>query len=165
MSVRERSRLRPQLLERMGWRYMPLWTIEVFTDPSACADRIGGYLGLENVLPPGRGTASGGFFDEDMDPLALGNVGNDRNEDQAGRLGSEEAVVVTPRNADQADTHGNDQADDAGNGTAAAPDRQLPGTAGILPNKAAEDDPKRWGDGPDNDHDAWLKENKPPHWG
>ena len=47
MSVRERSRLRPQLLERMGWRYMPLWTIEVFTDPSACADRIAGYLGLE----------------------------------------------------------------------------------------------------------------------
>ncbi|MEN3343666.1 MAG: hypothetical protein V7635_242, partial [Arthrobacter sp.] len=47
MSVRERSRLRPQLLERLGWRYMPLWTIEVFTDPSACADRIGGYLRLE----------------------------------------------------------------------------------------------------------------------
>nr|WP_225217251.1 DUF4011 domain-containing protein [Arthrobacter pullicola] len=46
MSVRERSRLRPQLLERLGWRYMPLWTIEVFTDPSACADLVGRYLGL-----------------------------------------------------------------------------------------------------------------------
>jgi hypothetical protein len=45
-SVRERSRLRPQLLERLGWRYMPLWTIEVFTDPSGCANLIGGYLGL-----------------------------------------------------------------------------------------------------------------------
>ncbi|WP_426990113.1 AAA family ATPase [Pseudarthrobacter sp. Y6] len=165
MSVRERSRLRPQLLERMGWRYMPLWTIEVFTDPSACADRIAGYLGLENVLPPGRGTASGGFFDEDMDSLVLGSVQSDRNEDQAGRLASEEAVVVTPQNADQEDTHGNDQADNPVTGNAAVPDRQLPGTAGILPNKAAEDDPKRWGDGPDNDHDAWLKENKPPHWG
>ena len=50
MTVRERSRLRPQLLERLGWRYMPLWTIEVFTDPSACADRIGGYLGLEKPV-------------------------------------------------------------------------------------------------------------------
>jgi hypothetical protein len=39
------------------------------------------------------------------------------------------------------------------------------GTEGILPNKAAEDDPRRWGDGPDDDHDAWLKEQKPPHWG
>ena len=46
MSVRERSRLRPQLLERLGWRYMPLWTIEVFTDPAACADLVGRYLGL-----------------------------------------------------------------------------------------------------------------------
>ncbi|WP_420713873.1 AAA family ATPase [Arthrobacter sp. H14-L1] len=54
MSVRERSRLRPQLLERLGWRYMPLWTIEVFTDPSLCADRIGGYLGLSPALNEGE---------------------------------------------------------------------------------------------------------------
>ena len=54
MTVRERSRLRPQLLERLGWRYMPLWTIEVFTDPSACADRIGGYLGLEKPAVTSR---------------------------------------------------------------------------------------------------------------
>ena len=46
MSVRERSRLRPQLLERRGWRYMPLWTIEVFSDPSACAEMVSRYLGL-----------------------------------------------------------------------------------------------------------------------
>ncbi|BAS10087.1 protein involved in mismatch repair [Arthrobacter sp. Hiyo4] len=135
MSVRERSRLRPQLLERMGWRYMPLWTIEVFTDPSACADRIAGYLGLENVLPPGRGTASGGFFDEDMDPLALASEGNDRNDDQAGRLASEEAVVVTPRNADQADTHGNDQADDARNGNAAVPGASCQGRLASCPTR------------------------------
>ncbi|MBG0741335.1 AAA family ATPase [Paeniglutamicibacter antarcticus] len=54
MSVRERSRLRPQLLERLGWRYMPLWTIEVFTDPSLCADLIGGYLGLSPTLNEGE---------------------------------------------------------------------------------------------------------------
>ena len=51
MSVRERSRLRPQLLERLGWRYMPLWTIEVFTDPAACADLVGRYLGLAAPAP------------------------------------------------------------------------------------------------------------------
>jgi hypothetical protein len=52
-----------------------------------------------------------------------------------------------------------------------APDR-TPQTAGagvpsgVLPNKASEDDPKRWGDqGSDYDHDAWLQEQKPPHWG
>ena len=64
MTVRERSRLRPQLLERMGWRYMPLWTIEVFTDPSACADRISGYLGLEKPAAPSRVRPSPGFSDD-----------------------------------------------------------------------------------------------------
>ncbi len=39
-------------------------------------------------------------------------------------------------------------------------------TAGAVPNKASEDDPRAWGDsGADHDHDAWLKEQKPPHWG
>lgn len=46
MSVRERTRLRPQMLERLGWRYVSLWTIEVFTDPSKCAEQISAYLGL-----------------------------------------------------------------------------------------------------------------------
>ncbi len=64
MTVRERSRLRPQLLERLGWRYMPLWTIEVFTDPSACADRIGGYLGLEKPVASGPARTSPGFSDD-----------------------------------------------------------------------------------------------------
>jgi hypothetical protein len=164
MSVRERSRLRPQLLERMGWRYMPLWTIEVFTDPSTCADRIAGYLGLENVMLPGHGTASGGFFDEDLDSHRPGKGGNDTNEYQAGRLESEE-VVVNEQNPGQAGTEGDDRPDPAGEGQSPAPEAPQTGTAAILPNKAAEDDPRNWGDGTEDDHDAWLKENKPPHWG
>ncbi|GAA4028394.1 hypothetical protein GCM10023063_07390 [Arthrobacter methylotrophus] len=40
-----------------------------------------------------------------------------------------------------------------------------PAAEGILPKKAAEDDPRRWGDDPGYDHDAWLKEQRPPHWG
>ncbi|MBT2555640.1 hypothetical protein [Arthrobacter sp. ISL-5] len=39
-------------------------------------------------------------------------------------------------------------------------------SAGVVPNRASEDDPRAWGDsGSDNDHDAWLREQKPPHWG
>ena len=66
MSVRERSRLRPQLLERVGWRYMPLWTIEVFSDPSACADLVGQYLGL----PPIKDSDAGGRKGETIAALA-----------------------------------------------------------------------------------------------
>lgn len=46
MSVRERVRLRPQSLERAGWNYLTLWTIEVFTDPDTVAELIRRYLGL-----------------------------------------------------------------------------------------------------------------------
>ena len=37
---------------------------------------------------------------------------------------------------------------------------------GAVPKKAAEDDPRAWGDREsETDHDAWLREQKPPHWG
>jgi hypothetical protein len=37
---------------------------------------------------------------------------------------------------------------------------------GVVPKTAAEDDPRTWGDAESgNDHDSWLKEQKPPHWG
>ncbi|MDP9903356.1 MULTISPECIES: hypothetical protein [Arthrobacter] len=45
-----------------------------------------------------------------------------------------------------------------------APERKPAGES-ILPKKASEDDPRRWGDEPGYDHDAWLKEQRPPHWG
>lgn len=46
LSVRERSRLRPQLFESLGWRYVPLWTIDVFSDPGKVANTLADYLGL-----------------------------------------------------------------------------------------------------------------------
>ncbi|MFT4148470.1 MAG: hypothetical protein QM632_06750 [Micrococcaceae bacterium] len=44
MSVRERNRIRPQMFETYGWRYMPLWSTEVFTNPDLCAVSIDSYL-------------------------------------------------------------------------------------------------------------------------
>ena len=40
----------------------------------------------------------------------------------------------------------------------------IPG--GAVPKRAAEDDPRAWGDREsETDHEAWLREQKPPHWG
>ncbi|MBF4993806.1 hypothetical protein ITX31_06740 [Arthrobacter gandavensis] len=36
--------------------------------------------------------------------------------------------------------------------------------SGILPQTAGEDDPRAWGDSPE-DSSAWLLEQRPPHWG
>lgn len=48
------------------------------------------------------------------------------------------------------------------------PRRAAAGTGGRAPEpdlliKAAEDDPRVWGDNPDN-RDSWLLEQRPPHW-
>lgn len=34
----------------------------------------------------------------------------------------------------------------------------------VVPKTAGEDDPRSWGDAGD-DHDEWLREQRPPHWG
>jgi hypothetical protein len=232
MSVRERSRLRPQLLERLGWRYMPLWTIEVFTDPSACADRIGGYLGLEKPPVPSRLRTSHGFFDDDIEHLAIdearaaeyhvaaepagrvsrgseaagqeshrqepapgmtGNTGSKESGDMSAdgdiqgktnntsntgpsegdATGGAEPRTAEPKTAKPktakpkaGESAGDGPDQEAATEASSRPEAQAAVPEGVLPNKAAEDDPRRWGDRPDNyDHDAWLQEQKPPHWG
>jgi hypothetical protein len=184
LTVRERSRLRPQLLERLGWRYMPLWTIEVFTDPSACADRIGGYLGLEKPSVTHRKQASPGFFDDDVENLAVNEAQAAEERYPSGRpdgaqqhrtdQGSKEAGGMTAdgetRNDGGTQNNGhiqnNDGVRDSGWDDASQPSATAAVPAGVLPNKAAEDDPRRWGDEPGGyDHDSWLQEQKPPHWG
>jgi len=122
MSVRERSRLRPQVLERMGWRYMPLWTIEVFTDPDGCAERASALIGL-----PPHETAH-----------------QPRTRKDAARMRKDEQHPGRGSNAGR---------DPAETGDASP----------VIPTTAGEDDPRSWGDAEDN-HDEWLKEQKPPHW-
>ncbi|NQD89432.1 AAA family ATPase, partial [Paenarthrobacter sp. CM16] len=182
MSVRERSRLRPQLLERMGWRYMSLWTIEVFTDPSSCADRIGSYLGLENHIP--RSSSQHGFLDMDVEQLSVDKgqptfapspvqktsarldeaTGGADSETETGKEVPLMEQTTSPEDGTEAESaaSGDDTAEEASNAQAAT---VKPGVSGILPTKAAEDDPRRWGDESGYDHEQWLKEQKPPHWG
>lgn len=66
LSVRERSRLIPQQLERAGWNYVSLWSVEVFTDPQTVAGLVQRYLGLGAAdgapgAGAGRGSSSRGF--------------------------------------------------------------------------------------------------------
>ena len=61
LSVRERSRLRPEQFESLGWRYMVLWTVEVFTDPGSAAEKVAEVVGLgagPEFAEHGRGTLS-----------------------------------------------------------------------------------------------------------
>lgn len=54
LSVRERSRLRPERMESTGWNPAPVWAVDVFADPQRVADRILGLLGLEPAVDDGE---------------------------------------------------------------------------------------------------------------
>jgi hypothetical protein len=244
LSVRERSRQRPELLERMGWRYFTLWTIEVFTDPGSCADMIADLLGLDGQSDEGNGTGflAGGVMGSALrseatqawgvqgrpDGEAPGSVWNDMVLGESGaedtaprdaaayddviplddyREGSPVAARdhlsshrrVTAPSTDSADeesqrTPGSEDAEGAEEsheppqggeeapGEAGEPPsqpmsrREVRGSEGpgrrrssdepVLPRRAAEDDPRAWGDREsDRNHDQWLKDQRPPHWG
>lgn len=77
-SVRERSRLRPQLFESLGWRYVPLWTIDVFSDPAAVANTLAGYLGLndEDESVAGSGSSAGSMDAEAESSFTIPPVAN-----------------------------------------------------------------------------------------
>ncbi|MHA7173864.1 DUF4011 domain-containing protein [Arthrobacter monumenti] len=151
MSVRERSRLRPQMLERLGWRYMPLWTIEVFTDPVACTDLIGAHLGLDAPSD----NAGSDWWDEATSGLEDGSDMENEVEWPLTDGAEEGSDAVAASNGTQ---------QDAGEGTEATTGNYRD-SGRVLPNKAAEDQDGSWGGSEGSDHDQWLREQKPPHWG
>ena len=44
-SVRERDRLRPEALERLGWHHDRVWTVDLFRDPARDSSRIVALVG------------------------------------------------------------------------------------------------------------------------
>ncbi|WP_271394576.1 DNA helicase [Neomicrococcus lactis] len=138
LSVRERSRLRPQRLEAMGWRYVPLWTIDVFSDPSAVAQRLGEYLGLfSNPAATPKPEADA------QQPTPEANEASESPAAAPAAAGETKAKVAT--------SHGTTIKD-------------IPPASAILPKVAKEDDPRAWGDFEESNRDQWLKEQRPPHW-
>ena len=162
MTVRERSRLRPQLLERMGWRYMPLWTIEVFTDPEGSAELISGYLGLEKTdrESPRRAAQELSAGNGETMGTGAGNTPPNEEDPTAGRTAGVAAEETTGEASEPAQTEA------AGSAAAQPSSEDTTSTAphgDVIPQRAAEDDPRSWND-EDGNKDEWLKEQKPPHW-
>ncbi|ALE92913.1 AAA family ATPase [Arthrobacter alpinus] len=178
MSVRERSRLRPEMLERLGWRYVPLWTIEVFTDPSSCADQIGRYLGLSSTSVDAELTSLiGASLDTSMTAVIDSPRSRRRTPAPGGKNDSEPANAV-PASAESeseesvttvnepSKTTSNEPAKTSSDDDPMETPATKPDTGDVLPKVAPNDAAHTWGDeGSNQDHDEWLQENKPPHWG
>ena len=73
---------------------------------------------------------------------------------------------ATPAEGDAGDTQtparGRDGGASAGKTAKAKPGKKV-GTGPVLPERAAEDDPRRWGDTED-DLGEWMRSQRPPHW-
>lgn len=186
LSVRERSRLRPQRLEAMGWRYIPLWTIDVFSDPGTVAQRLGEYLGLFTTpdQPTPRTTSTPGDSTPVKPTQAPVNGTNgvsketetpaEALKDQA-QMNDEALAKENAGAKENAEVSDNAPANEAtaalgkSNTTVAPPKRttinDIPPASQVLPRVAKEDDPRAWGDSDDSDRDQWLKDQRPPHWG
>ncbi|MFQ4150057.1 DUF4011 domain-containing protein [Arthrobacter sp. LAPM80] len=195
MSVRERSRLRPQMLERLGWRYVSLWTIEVFTDPSSCADQLGRYLGLASTAgevdlrsllgtppetsmtavidsPRSRRRTSG--TDAEAEPATVGTGAEPSAEADAEEPATADSEPTAAKVVEESEAPMKEQEEATSGGqtpgpvVAEAADKHVASSADsdVLPKVAPHDADHTWGDAPsDTGHDAWLRENKPPHWG
>ncbi|WP_300342143.1 DUF4011 domain-containing protein [Nesterenkonia sp.] len=79
LSVRERSRLRPERFTQLGWQFLVLWTIEVFTDPRGTTERVAELVGLgegPEFAQGGRGQLSGS-----TGPVRFGGAADAADED------------------------------------------------------------------------------------
>ncbi|MEE1620455.1 DUF4011 domain-containing protein [Zafaria sp. J156] len=150
MTVRQRSRLRPQQLEALGWRYVPLWTIDVFSDPGSIADALAASLDLGPVAA------------DEREGAAVSAAGKTSAAvDGTSRVGRRAATGGTSVAGTTEPTAAGSTAGPAGSGTQPIGRRAA---ESVLPRRAAEDDPRAWGDSSE-DRDRWLLEQRPPHWG
>ncbi|GAB3282486.1 hypothetical protein GCM10027449_24510 [Sinomonas notoginsengisoli] len=169
LSVRERTRQRPELLKRLGWKHFTLWTIEVFTDPSSCAEMIARELGLETQSDE---SGSAGFLTGRL--TAIADAGPDQTHtdetdtdetrtDDAHRGSAPDAADAAPDGDPASDgqremrrPRGARRVTMPGTGPATAEEPEAP--------RAPKEESGESSSGED-EHDRWLKEQKPPHWG
>jgi REase_MTES_1575 len=133
-SVRARDRMRAERLSRLGWAHVRVWSIDIFRDPAREVARI-----RRAVLSAGTG---GGAADSAQ-----------RRADAADPDGSAEhsleldAPVTAQGASDTRRTM-----------------REL--EQDVEPAQTTDDTDVGWGELPprDDDHDDWLREQRPPHW-
>lgn len=172
---RERDRLRPEHLQRIGWRHARVWSVDIFRDPAPDVERI---RALAVAVQP----SADGDDDEDDDQ---------RDESAAGEAGGKQGAGAGDAADEGADDAANQGPPTVGPSRAVAPEMTEPqrrrprrassaayDTARRRPtqgeDQAGESQQTRddtdlgWGEAGDDHHDErarWLKEQRPPHWG
>lgn len=146
--VRDRDRLRPEALTRLGWRVVQVWNTDVFRDPARDVVRVVSAL-----------------RDEEGHSPAEPHVGEGAAADAVGA--AEAAPDGARREAAEDASQGREPEEGGGWLHRRRRRADRPATAdGVAehPGSSHDDTDLGWGDGPTRDRDAWLKEQRPPHW-
>ncbi|HET8600053.1 MAG TPA: AAA domain-containing protein [Segeticoccus sp.] len=142
-STRERDRLRPEQLRRLGWQHLRVWTTDIFRDPARDVARVTAAVWeASNAAADVDGLAGAGL------PAGTG-VGREAfEEDLAGRAEQASQPAPPPAEAEQAKSKGKRK-------------RRFRRS-----DQTRDDTDEGWGERADESaHDRWLQEQRPPHWG
>jgi very-short-patch-repair endonuclease len=179
--VRSRDRLRPDQVERAGWRFVRVWSTDLYRDPAREVARIAGVVREmvraarptrvpvpAPVLAPesaAEGGADGGPVSGESTP----EVGEEATTADA----QPGEVVTAGQEAEPAERSQSPEVAPVGSeGTVqAAADAEstrepTPKAAPRRrPEQTRDDTDAGWGERRDDDaHDRWLQEQRPPHW-
>jgi hypothetical protein len=146
-STRDRDRLRPEHLERLGWGYVRVWSTDLFRDPARSVSRVHAAVA--------RAAAAGttGPVQDVEESSADGGPGLDTvaEEELMASDGEEEFLPSRDEGARKRRVRGR-RAGRVADHTA--------------PEQTTDDTDLGWGERRDQDaHDRWLQEQRPPHWG
>ena len=180
--VRVRDRLRPDQIARAGWRFVRVWSTDLYRDPAREVARIVAEVReiVRAERPEPAAAAAVVPVEEAVEQAVEEKVveetvlegadvaGRDRSDGDAAQSTPGESNAAASRPAPQSAA----QPDPAARpepGARAEPGAQAVPAARPAPRRRPEqtrdDTDAGWGERPDGGaHDRWLQEQRPPHW-
>ena len=174
-STRDRDRLRIEQLRRLGWQHTRVWTTDLFRDPARDVSRVAGLVRAasdaqrggapmpESTATPGQApTATTEPVHEATtgEPPARSDGAQEPAEGTAGAEPTRAADGSAAEGASGSDGQSSSEASTTADGTANEAVRV------VQAEQSTDDTDAGWGErSDDGQHDDWLREQRPPHWG
>ena len=147
-STRDRDRLRVEQLGRLGWEHVRVWSTDLFRDPARDVARVVALA--QRAAAEGCGTGDRGVRDRGVGGRG---VGAGESADQEPETAAESA----PESAAESESASEED------GRKRRVMRRRPKKS---PEQTKDDTDAGWGELFDSsEHDRWLQEQRPPHWG
>jgi hypothetical protein len=176
-STRDRDRLRIEQLRRLGWQHTRVWTTDLFRDPARDVSRVAGLVRAasdaqrggapmpESTATPYPGQAPTASTEPAHEatmgePPARSDVAQEPEDGTVGAEPTQVADGSATEVASGSDGQSPSEASTTADGTANEAVRV------VQAEQSTDDTDAGWGErSDDGQHDDWLREQRPPHWG